>query len=326
MPRPVGQEAIDFLEEWDDASYDIINKTKLCIKYNGSDRLLRGWASDIRKDLALQNARPISESKKHRNQFIKQSPSPTIMTLNTNGGSKTILNVNDAHCPFQDDATLDLIISFASGLQPDYINFKGDWADWYQISKFNKDPKRITHLQDDLDIAKDRLKRFRDACPDSKLIYELGNHDDRLRKYLWMKAPELSSLRGTDIRELLGFGELEIDCIPSECLLEINGIFQSEHGEVVSKHSGWTAKAMFEKRGGSGICGHSHRGGSYFKHDSDYFGWWENFCTCTLNPQWTKNPNWMQGFSLVHFIEKRFYVEQIPIIKHKFVYAGELFE
>ena len=108
--------------------------------------------------------------------------------------------------------------------------------------------------------------------------------------------------------------------------LDINGIFVAQHGDIIRKHSGYTAKAMYDKYGGCGIHGHSHRGGVYYKTKRDgVYGWTENFCLCSLQPDYMRNPDWHQGFSLVHFTKDRFWAEPIPIIKRRFMYGGKLY-
>jgi len=322
--RPTGQDAVKFLERWDSSHNDVVTKAQLLRDYGVGLRQARGWVDTLRHE-GIEC--PIILESKHKNQFIKLSPAnPAIYTLKTEGHSSVAGVVQDPHHPFQDKIVLNLILNFFIELQPDYIFIPGDWLDVYQLSRFNKDPDRANDLQRDIDSGVAGLKRFRDGCSNSKFIFEDGNHEDRLRKFLWSNGRELSCLRALDPDDLLGFNELEIDRVPKQSLLLVNDVFQVEHGDVVSKHSSWTAKAMYERRGGCGMCGHSHRGGSYYKHDSDYFGWWENFCTCDLHPEWVKNPNWMHGFSLIHFIGKRFFVEQIPIINNKFVYGGKVYQ
>ena len=170
------------------------------------------------------------------------------------------------------------------------------------------------------------MRADREAVPNAKMLEEEGNHEARLRKFLW-DNPTLASLDCLDIKELLGYNELEIEFIPSNAYLLVNGILKLEHGDVISKHSGWTAKAMYDRRGGCGMCGHSHRLGSYYKvDDGRTLAWWENGCLCDLSAEYVKVPNWQQGFSVIHFVKDRFFVEQIPIINHKFVYGGKLYE
>jgi len=84
---------------------------------------------------------------------------------------------------------------------------------------------------------------------------------------------------------------------------------------------------MFEKRGGNGMVGHCHRKGDHQKTiNGDTNGWWENGCLCDMNPSYTKEPNWQQAFAMITFIGKWFSVYPVPIIKHKFIFDGKLYE
>ena len=50
MSRPTGQDAIDFLREWDGARGNLPAKAKLGLKYHAKDRTMRGWAECARKE------------------------------------------------------------------------------------------------------------------------------------------------------------------------------------------------------------------------------------------------------------------------------------
>ena len=65
------------------------------------------------------------------------------------------------------------------------------------------DPSRRLSLQDDLDLTRCILREIKDSS-NAKIFMCAGNHEDRLRLYLWNKAPELSELRALDIRRQLG--------------------------------------------------------------------------------------------------------------------------
>ena len=170
------------------------------------------------------------------------------------------------------------------------------------------------------------LERHDNIFPNVKKKWLDGNHEIRLLKYLWSSSPALASLRCLTIPELFRLDDYRIDYLPYEQGLMVNDIFLILHGDIASIHSGYTAKRMYEKHGGCGISGHCHRGGSFYKRDRfGTWGWWENFCLCHLNPDYVKNPNWVQGFSLVHFQGHRFWVEQIPIIDHSLMYGGRVY-
>ena len=142
---------------------------------------------------------------------------------------------------------------------------------------------------------------------------------------MWTKAREVSSIRDLSIDKQYGLTENEIEHIEYEKGLLINGVFMVTHGDLIRAHAGYTAKGMLDKHGGCGMHGHSHRWGSSPKRNRfGIYGWWENGCLCSLDPDWIQNPNWMQAFSLVHFTKDRFWVEQLPIINRKFMYGGVL--
>jgi len=253
-------------------------------------------------------------------QELKLSTSNTMTT--------TVAVINDTHHPFQDKKIIRLVDSFLEEYKPNVIIYNGDLNDFYQVSVFDKNPDRVTRLQDDVDQTKAYLRKHREMMPDTLMYFLEGNHEYRWQKFLWTKAPEMSSLDCLNIKELFNLNDLGIIHLPYEEGLMINGLFLVTHGDIASIHSGYTAKRMYEKHGGCGICGHCHRGGSFYKRDRfGVWGWWENFCLCTLDPDWMKNPNWTQGFSLIHFRGRhRFWVEQIPIIKGGFMYGGNLYE
>jgi len=238
----------------------------------------------------------------------------------------TMAVLQDTHNPFQDQRVMREVELFLYELQPDLLVKPGDLCDFYLLSKFDKNPQRADSLQSDLNSTKRMNVRQREILPNSRQIVIDGNHEDRLRRYLWGTARELASLDALTIEHLYGLTENDIEHIDYEEGLLINGVFMVTHGDLIRVNSAYTAKGMSDKHGGSGIHGHTHRLGSYYKRNRfGIYGWWENGCLCSLDPDWIQNPNWQQGFSLVHFTKDRFWVEQLQIINRKFMYGGKVY-
>ncbi len=232
----------------------------------------------------------------------------------------------DTHNPFQDQPVIREVEIFLFALQPELMVYPGDMGDFYLLSKFDKNPERAGRLQEDLKSTKALFKRHREGMPNTRMIFELGNHEDRLRRFLWSKSPALASLECLTVGGLYGLKENEVECVDYEDGVLFNGNFMVTHGDLIRAHSGYTAKGMSDKHGGSGMCGHSHRGGSSLKRNRfGVYGWWENYCLCDLDPDYTSHPNWQQGFSIVHFNKERFWVEQMQIINRRFMYAGKTY-
>jgi hypothetical protein len=248
------------------------------------------------------------------------------LKIETGREPKTIAVIGDLQIPYHDADILGLTEDFLIEIQPDFLVYNGDVFDFYALSDFDKNPNRINRMQDEINIARAILRRHKMILPKAKKKFTLGNHEDRLRRFLWTRARELATLDCLTVEELFKLKEYDIELIAYEQGLMVNDIFLIIHGNIASVHSGYTAKRMFERHGGCGITNHCHRGGSFYKRDRfGVWGWWENFCLCHLNPDWIKNPNWVQGFSLVHFQGDRFWVEQIPIVNKKFMYGGKVY-
>ena len=244
------------------------------------------------------------------------------MDINFQG---TAVILQDTHHPFHDQRIIHEVELFLEELQPGLILYPGDMGDFYPASKFDSNPKRANDLQKDLDMSAGLFERQRAICPNARMIEEDGNHEERLRKYLWSKAQALASLRCLTVEGLYRLKENEVEHVPYGEGILINGNFLVTHGDIVRVHSGYTAKAMGDKHGESGICGHCHRGGNSLKTKRyGIYGWWENFCLCSLKPEYTNNPDWQQGFSVVTFKHGRFWVQPIQVIKGKFIYGDKV--
>jgi predicted phosphodiesterase len=223
--------------------------------------------------------------------------------------------LSDIHFPFQNDKALKVVDQYLKDNIFHNIYLLGDIIDFYALSDFNKNPDRATTLQEDLNTTKAYLTHIRSLSLGSHIYFIDGNHEVRLKRYLW-KHPEISSLDALSLPNLLGFKENNIMHKP-QYHIENNMIF--EHGSICRKHSAYTAKAMFEKRGMSGMSGHTHRLGHYLHTNmTGSFQWLENGCLCSLEPEYLIGvPDWINGFSIIenNTKTKRNLINQIPIIR-----------
>lgn len=243
--------------------------------------------------------------------------------------SELTVFVPDLHPPFHDEKAVSTAIEFVRYLKPAHLIFLGDVFDFYQLSRFDKNPKRVVRLEEDITLGKEVLKAFCDAAPTAKKKMVEGNHERRLYKYL-CSHPEMSSLDALRPEKLLGLEEMGIEWYPEETVLEHHGLVVT-HGTRVSKHAGMSAKGELEKWGCSGISGHTHRMNPF--HMSNYGGdyvWYEGGCLCDLNPTYVVGrPNWQHGISIGDFIPGtgRFTVHQLYIDRHyRILHHGKLFD
>ena len=221
-----------------------------------------------------------------------------IRYLVSKRNNEKVLFVSDIHAPFQDNRAIRAIISFGKWLKPDKVIFIGDVIDFYAVSKFNKDPVRAMRLQNEIDEAHSILKIFRWEFPNVGMIYLEGNHEARLKKYLWSKASELSGLRNMRLESLMGLDGLNIKYVSNGRMKYRNFIIK--HGDIVRKHSAYTARGELESTGISGLSGHTHRlSAHYLSNEGGNYVWYEIGCLCKKNQEYMqgKSPNWQQGFA-----------------------------
>lgn len=231
-----------------------------------------------------------------------------------------IISLNDLHVPFQDPKAVKIAFNFCQLLQPEYI-IMHEWNDFYAISKFDKDPKRISSLQDELDEVYEHLVVLKKLCPKSKLIMIDSNHTDRLKKYLWSQAPGLESLRSLKLPELLRLKELGIMHSPYWLFRD----FMFKHGDIIRELSSYTARGELEREGTSGASGHTHRLGAHYttKRGGEYV-WIEGGCLCSKDAEYISGvANWQHGLTHVKFKKDspHFIANALPIVDYELMFG-----
>lgn len=229
--------------------------------------------------------------------------------------------LSDLHVPYHDRWALELVCKILEVVKPTRCVVAGDALDCYQLSAYDKNPDRAEdRFQEELDTNCRYFRLIKSAAPaDCEWDFVPGNHEDRLRRFLW-RNPALYGLRALDLRELMSLTELgftyheyEVELVPKQLVVK--------HGRYVSRHSAFSGKAELEheKHSISTITGHTHRLGShYVRTRRGMVAAWENGCLCSLEPEYIPNPNWQHGFSLVtHNGKDSFQVEQIPLLGEK---------
>lgn len=239
----------------------------------------------------------------------------------------------DIHSPYHDRVSVAITLKFCKELKPDLIIIPGDLIDFYTLSKFDQDPRDAHTLNSELSFAYNILAEFRKTCKEMELIE--GNHENRLNRFLLQKAKELVGLTTAtgqknimSVEYLLELEQLGIKFIPMvgrDAYKKYNDLFIGHYNKV-SKHSAYTAKSLVEDKGVSILQNHVHRMGYYAKTgiDGKTLVGIENGCLCNLNPRYVQNPNWQQGFTVIHLEDDghKFTAEPVHINNHEFYYGG----
>ena len=238
---------------------------------------------------------------------------------------------NDLHVPNHDRRALNILLKVIHEVRPDIVTCLGDLVDCYTISRFNKDPNRKLTLGHEIIMARNILHEIAETTFQvaedykTRLIFHGGNHEDRLRKYVWGRCPDLASLPELSWPTLLHLSRDGWEYVPYETPFKIGGLWH-HHGDVIRQRSGYTARALLDKIGDNAICGHTHRLAHIHRTTwSSHIQGWENGCLCKLKADYiTGTPDWQQGFSIVEYgARKSFKVQQVHIHKGKAWVNGE---
>lgn len=241
-------------------------------------------------------------------------------------GVEKHVNIGDTHGVFVEQEVWKAVLDFIRDFKPDQINLLGDIIDFYDVSRFDKNPMRRVVLGREIDFTKDViLAELRRAAPKARIVWVEGNHENRLTRYLWSRAPELASLPNLDMTQLFALQKLKIeyqmDPIPV-------GNVNMMHGHMVRKHSAYTAKAMLDDMGKSVIHNHTHRLGAHYKtdHGGAHVAF-ENGCLCTMDMEYVSGkPNWQHGFSVGWVLPNgNFHFEQVAVIDGGFIFGGKFY-
>lgn len=108
---------------------------------------------------------------------------------------KLAVVIPDIHVPYHDVRALKVLCKVIKALKPNHLIVLGDSLDFYQLSKFDKNPLRKTSVSDDVSDFRDVLYQLDGACPlQATKVFLEGNHEHRLQKWIWANATELGKM------------------------------------------------------------------------------------------------------------------------------------
>lgn len=210
-------------------------------------------------------------------------------------------------------------------IKPDEVWLLGDIMDAEEIKRFEGDPNN-PKFTEEIGSAGTFLDDLQRVSPKSRKVWMDGNHEYRLTKWLW--AMPMFARERLVIGRLLSMEKRKIEYHPYEDgAIYVTDTFIAEHGDKTSKHSSYTARAMTDARGISGISGHTHRLGAF--HRNDYGGgveWYENGCLRDLHPDWIMSkPNWQHGFHVGYFKGNEYHITPYKIKSGSVLHNGSIF-
>ena len=232
----------------------------------------------------------------------------------------------DIHIPYHDLEALSLAMKHLRGLNVDTIILDGDVIDCHMLSRWEKDPNK-RNIAHEIKLFTFFLDDLRDFFGGIQIVFKLGNHCERLDRFLIQNAPELYDMPVLDYKNLLRMDFTGDDVQVKDRGIEIVGgkrIIKAGKLNIIHGHEfGPTifdpvnpARGFFLRAKSNVIGGHFHRTSEHIESDMDgkVVGAWSIGCLSDLHPDYRPINKWNLGFAFVAVDGEDFEVHNYKII------------
>ena len=240
-----------------------------------------------------------------------------------NDYSKVIVNekrigiLSDIHFPYYDRVALEAAIHYLIEWKPDCIILNGDIIDCYQLSSFEKD-KRQRSFKYELDMLRNFFEQLRELFPTQRIIYKIGNHEERYEKQILVNIPELIELEYFHFENVIKASEFGIEVVKGKRVI-LAGKLNIIHGHELPRGMAAPvnpARGFFLRTKASTIGGHHHQSSEHIENDlnGNIIGAFSTGCLCELTPHYMPINKWNHGFAVVENYGTDYMVRNLKVI------------
>lgn len=223
-----------------------------------------------------------------------------------------ILVLSDIHVPYHNIKALTAAIDYGKSIKPDVILLNGDTIDFYGLSKWEKDPKK-RRIKEELDTFGEVIAILKKSVCEN-IVLKIGNHEERLIKFLFQKAHEISDLEEFQLEQILKKRCGDIEIIGDKRIIKA-GKLNILHGHEFQQ--GITApvniaRGLYLRAKVSTMQGHNHQTSEHTEPnlDGEIITTWSTGCLCELHPAYAPINKWNHGIASVEvFKDNTFNVE-----------------
>lgn len=210
--------------------------------------------------------------------------------------------LSDIHVPYHDETALRAAIDHLQAERIDALLLNGDWADFYSISRHEKNPKH-RNFRNELAAVRTFLKWIRQEFPDVPITVKLGNHEERWERWLFEHAPEISDDPIMGIDNWCGMHALDMTLVKDKRIVmagQLPILHGHEKGNGISSPVN-QARGAFLRLHHTVLEGHGHRTSTH--SEPDMFGretvCFSTGCLCDLRPAYAVLNKWNHGAAIV---------------------------
>lgn len=237
-------------------------------------------------------------------------------------GEKFLL-IADAHIPYHDKGSLSMALDYGRKREVDTILILGDFIDFYSCSFWDTDPRR-RNFQEEVKAAHSILETIRQQFPKARIIYKLGNHEERYERYMRVKAPELLGYEAFEFAQIIKADKFDLEMVGDKRIIKI-GRLHCVHG-----HEFWKgatnpvnpARGLYLRGKEIAVCAHYHQTSNHTeKSMSEYVvSCWSIGALCDMHPDYSPINKWNHGFAIVER-DSEFQLDNYKIINGRVYHA-----
>ena len=213
---------------------------------------------------------------------------------------KKAFNISDVHSRFHDRKALEIAINNGAKNGCDICIINGDLLDFYQVSRFDKNPNILQYFYSEREWVQDFLLLLQKTF--GKVVFKKGNHDIRRELLLQRKAMDVPEIQGLEsISDYVFFDNSTVEIVEDYNIIEF-GRLNFIHGHEYQGGGGiHVAYNRMNKAMDNVISAHSHVTQNSMKKSlsGKFYGSWTVGCLCSLSPRYNPQNNWNHGFAII---------------------------
>lgn len=313
-----------------------IEAERLCQEFTGTaSRTLAKRLSDSHQ-ITLEQARTIIRSVRG-NHGEKSKKTATSPRPNGHAGTKPTLPpsiadpwkpfelgngikvaiLSDLHVPYHSEVAVPSAVKYCVSRSPGVVLINGDLADFYSISRHQKDPSK-RDFKAEVTAVQKTLEWIRSEFPEARIVLKAGNHEERWQHWLWNCAPEISNFERMTLEQWIDAPEHGIEVVTDQRPV-MCGRLPVMHGHEIGKGISApvnAARGLFLRTTSTMLQSHCHRTSQHVEPDWRHLdtATWSIGCLCDMNPEYARINKWNHGFGFVTVDDAgEFHVENLRL-------------
>ena len=241
----------------------------------------------------------------------------------------------DIHIPHQDIVAVDSAIKYAKAhYEIREVILGGDTMDCESLSKYDKISETAS-FADEVYETNSFLRKLRDIFPNAKITYIMGNHEERLEKYVRKNVPELADFKELTLPSFLDFDDVGVEFVDNrKRLTQGVGLYRVQGWNIFHGHEFGIcpltnpAKRYVDRAKVNMIVGHIHKTDSSVMttFNRDLIRCYSVGTLAKLSPDYMPINQWTQGFAIIEHVYADVTSWRTPlgIVHNHLIWYGEV--